>query len=81
MDHKELLTLGEAIKRLPEGDMVHTFRQLGPVLIGANYKRNELIDAMWNAVEIEVAGPAAQAMKHGLVICDEEGALFIATGA
>ena len=78
-DDKELISLDEAIKRLPGGDMVHTFRQGGPCLIGADHERARLIEAMRSAPAIEVTGPAAQAMGHGLAICDEHGWLFIAT--
>ena len=78
-DDKELIALEEAIKRLPMGDTVHTFRQGGPCLIGADHERDRLIEAMRAAPEIEVTGPQAQAMGHGLAICDEHGWLFIAT--
>jgi len=79
MDDKELITLDEAVKRLPSGDTVHTFRQGGPYLIGADHERDRLIEAMRAAQEIEVTGPQAQAMGHGLAICDEHGWLFIET--
>ena len=79
MDDKELISLEAAIKRLPAGDMVHTFRQGGLCLIGADHERDRLIEAMRNAPEIEVTGPQAQAMGHGLAIRDEHGWLFIET--
>lgn len=79
MDDKELITLEEAIKRLPDGNMVHTFRQGGPCLIGADHERDRLIETMRSAPEIEVTCPQAQAMGHGLAICDEHGFLFIET--
>lgn len=78
-DEKELIVLEEAIKRLPDGDMVHTFRQNGQLLIGADHERARLIDAMRNAPEIEITGPQAQAMGHGLAIRDDYGWLFIET--
>jgi hypothetical protein len=78
-DDKELIALEEAVKRLPDGDMVHTFRQGGPCLIGADHERDRLIEAMRIAPAIEVTGPQAQAMGHGLAICDEHGWLFIET--
>lgn len=79
MDYRELITLDEAIKRLPTGAMVHTFRQGGPCLIGADHERDRLIEAMRNASEIEATGPQAQSLGHGLAICDEHGWLFIET--
>ena len=78
-DEKELISLEAAIKRLPDGDMVHTFRQGGPCLIGADHERGRLIEAMQSAPAIEVTGPQAQAMNHGLCIFDEHGPLFIET--
>ena len=78
-DDKELISLEDAIKRLPDGGMVHTFRQGGPCLIGADHERDRLIEAMRAAPAIEVTGPQAQAMGHGLAICDEHGWLFIET--
>lgn len=79
MDDKELVTLEEAVRRLPDGDMVHTFRQAGQALLGADHERDRLIDAMKNAPQIEVTGPQAQAMGHGLAILDDHGWLFIET--
>lgn len=78
-DDKEFISFDEAVKRLPEGGHVHTFRQAGPVLLGCDYDRESLLAAMKVAPNIEVPGPAAQAMKHGLAIRDDRGWLFIAT--
>lgn len=78
-DDKVLISLEEAMKRLPDGDIVHTFRQGGHCLIGADHERDRIIEAMRRAPEIEVTGPQAQAMRHGLAICDEHGWLFIQT--
>ena len=73
------IALDEAIKRLPAGDTVHTYRQCGPCLIGADWERDLLIEAMRMAKAIEVTGPQAQAMNHGLAIFDKYGWLFIET--
>lgn len=79
MDDKELITFDEAIKRLPDEDWIHTFRNYGNVLMGADWKKEEIFEAMQAATEIEITGPQAQAIGHGLAICDEHGWLFIET--
>jgi hypothetical protein len=71
------LSYEEACRRLPDGERIHTFRQAGPVLLGADWPRERVLGALLFAPDIEEAGPAAQSMRHGLAIFDEHGALFI----
>lgn len=78
-DERETLTFEEAVKRLPDGNYVHTYRQAGPILVGADHDRAALLEAMQKADAIDVTGPSAQAMHHGLAIFDDLGALFIET--
>lgn len=78
-DAKEFVSIDDAIKRLPDGDMIHTFRAGPGVLVGADHERDRLIADMRKAPNIEVTGPGAQAMHHGLAIFDEHGVLFIET--
>ena len=78
-EDKELIALEDAIKRLPDGDMVHTFRQGGPCLIGADHEPDRLIEASRAPPPIEETAPQAQAIGHGLAICDEHGWLFSET--
>lgn len=78
-DDKEFLTFDEAVARLPISEMVHTFRQSGFVLLGADWEKEELINALCKAKVIEVTGAQAQAMNHGMAIKDENGWLFIET--
>ncbi|HNL98896.1 MAG TPA: hypothetical protein PKL61_17315 [Accumulibacter sp.] len=78
-DDKELISFDDAVTRLPPGDNIHTFRQAGPMLLGADHGRTSLLAAMRAAPCIEVTGPQAQAMNHGLAIRDENGFLFIET--
>jgi hypothetical protein len=78
-NEKEFISYDEAVKRLPAGDMVHTFRSNGMLLVGCDHKRAALLDAMRAAPAIEIPGPQAQAMNHGLAIHDDHGWLFIAT--
>ena len=76
-DDKKTLAFDEAVKLLPEGETVHTFRQAGAMMLGADHLREKLLAAMQAAPEIHVTGPSAQAMKHGLAIHDDTGWLFI----
>ena len=75
----ELISFGEAIQRLPATEDVHTFRQVGTSLIGATWHRAEIVGALRRAPRIEVTGPHAQVMGHGLAIEDDQGWLFIET--
>ena len=78
-DAKELISFEDAEKLLPDGPQIHTFRQSGPLLLGADMERGELLKAMREAEAIEIAGPTATAMHHGLAIQNKTGLLFIAT--
>lgn len=71
-----------AINLLIKGKKVHTFRQGGPFVLGANMDRKELI-ALINKFEstLEIASENARGMQHGLVLHDDPdlGPLFIET--
>jgi len=56
---------------MPPGEYVHTIMQGGPVLIGADWKRSEIIEAARRGAEL--SGEAATAMKHGAVVWDNDG--------
>lgn len=75
---EEQLTISfdEAVKLLPEGDTIHTFRNSGSMLLGADWGREALLAAMRDT-EIHITGKAAQAMKHGLAIIHNGSWLFI----
>jgi hypothetical protein len=78
-DERVVLTAAEAIAMLPDGDMIHTFRQASNgILFGADWKRNDMIKTL-NKYEVEVTGEQAQAMNHGMALKDEYGWLFIET--
>ena len=78
-DEKEVIAFDDAAKLLPDAEQVHTFRQAGSIILGADWDKTSLLDAMRKAPEIQVTGPQAQAMKHGLCIVDDHGPLFIET--
>ena len=72
------LSFDEAAKLLPEGDTVHTFRnpRLG-MMLGADWNREDVLKAMRESDVIQVTGPAAQSMRHGIAINHGGGILFI----
>lgn len=76
-DTRTLITFEDAVKLLPEGDTIHTFRQGGFALIGADWPREALIAAMESARVADVTGEQAQAMGHGLAITEGGSLLFI----
>jgi hypothetical protein len=74
---RRVVPIEEAITRIGEGDYVHTFRGAPFGLLGADWGRKELIDAMRKGVVVE-AGPQACAMGHTLAIENQGGSpLFI----
>ena len=78
-DKPEIIDYAAAVALLKRGRRIHTFRQGGPMLIGADWTRGQILKALKKAKEIHVTGPAAQGMGHGLAIFDEGGPLFIET--
>lgn len=67
----------KAVKMLPEGNQIHTFRGGGFMIIGADWKRSTLLGAM-KKYGVELSGPSATSMGHELVLNDSSY-LFIAT--
>ncbi len=72
------VTLEDAEKILPPGDVVHTFRNNSFMLIGADWSKKDIITAI-KKYGVERAGEQANRMNHGLVLKDERGHLFIET--
>lgn len=78
-DDKVFLTAEQAIAMLPDKAEIHTYRGAGPVLLGADWGREDLIVAMKKSKTIEVTGPMAQSMNHGIAFFDDHGAVFVET--
>lgn len=80
-DARELMALDAAVAMLHvrADDTVHTFVQAGPALLGAHWPREQLVEAMRRAPAIDVTGPEAQRLGHGLAIEHNGGTLFIET--
>lgn len=75
---RQKISLQEAEAMLPEGDDIHTFRNSSFMLIGADWRRKAILAAI-KKHGVELSGPMATRMDHGLVLFDENGPLFIAT--
>lgn len=83
-DTKKYLSYDEAVSLLPYEDEIHTFINNG-ILIGANWSREDILDKLRKST-IELSGPTATAMGHGIAAYSvDEGKykelLFIETNA
>ena len=77
----ETLTVEQALAALPDGDRIHTFRDSRVALVGADWDRADIEQALREAKAIGITGPMAQGMKHGMQIDRGGGPLFIETRA
>ena len=76
----KFLTVEKAIGLLSEGEYVHTFREAGGCLVGADMPRNKLIDTINKCKDtLTLADEQYRSMKHGIAIHDSYGWLFIET--
>lgn len=71
-----LINFEEAVRRLPGGHSIHTYREAGPIRLGATWDRERLL-ARLRTLPIHEAGPAAAERGYGLVVQDDQGLLFI----
>lgn len=83
-DTKRYLTYDEAVSLLPYEDEIHTFINNG-ILIGADWSREDILDKLRKST-IELSGPTATAMGHGIAAYSVDGKsykglLFIETNA
>jgi hypothetical protein len=73
-----IITLEQALKLLPEGKYIHTFRGKG-VMFGADWERSDIEKALAKVEEIHISGDVARTMFHGIAIINDESWLFIET--
>lgn len=76
MKDKRLISYEDAIALLPDKERIHTFRNGGIALLGADWDRSEILDQI-REHGAELAGVAAAAMGHGLYSGDGYGGVFI----
>lgn len=78
-EKRVILTKEQAIALLPDEEYIHTFISVPRnVLIGTDWKREEIIDAI-NSHTCEVGGPMCRAMGHGLAVMKKGDPLFVET--
>lgn len=74
MERMMMLTKEQAKLLLPEGEYIHTLvNGAVNVLIGADWKREEILAAIDENDCIMLGGPACRAMGHGLAILNSSG--------
>lgn len=79
-DDKRMITPAEAMELMLPGVYVHTFRNPGGALLGADIRRIRLESLLQEFPDtIEIAGDLARRMKHGIIVTDQTGPLFIET--
>ena len=79
-DEIQPLSYDEAVALLPDGERIHTFLDGGVALIGADWDRSAILALLREAgPEIEVTGPAAQSMGHGMAAYRNGEPVFIET--
>ena len=77
-ENRVFITISQAESMLPDGDTIHSFRQSGTMLIGADLSREHILELI-ATFKVELSGPTATSMKHGMVLEDNVGLLFIQT--
>ena len=68
---KAYLTVAQAESILPDKDFIHTFYD-GPCLVGADWERKDILDKLKKSDKLELTGPAARGMGHGLCAYDNK---------
>lgn len=72
---KRYITAEEAADLLPDRDAIHTFKGVGPVLIGADWDREGVLNKLKTSDKIEIAGETARNMGHGLAVYNDNAKL------
>lgn len=70
---KTYLTKEQAIPVLPNGGTNHTFYNPGFGLVGADWERDDILDKIEKSDIVELTGPGARGMGHGIHDLDESG--------
>ena len=68
MAERIFLTEQQAIDLLPEGEQIHTHYNIGTILVGADWDRQDVLDKIHMCECREVTGPNARALSHGLCL-------------
>lgn len=81
---RRYITAKEAADLLPDGDAIHTFKAGGPMLIGTDWDREEVLNKLKTSDKIEIAGETARGLGHGIAVYNDDAkflshVLFIET--
>lgn len=63
---KKYITYEEAVYLLPDSEYVHTFYNASFGLIGADWRKEEILDKLRKSEIIELTGEQARRMGHGM---------------
>lgn len=74
---KIILTPAQAKSLLARRKEIHTFRSGPGMLIGADWRKDSIIDAIDKAKIVEVGGEQCKRMGHGLVVWTGNDPLFV----
>lgn len=76
---KRFITADEAIQLLPDSDIVHTFRNPSGIMLGADWSKKSVIEAINKYQDaLQLTGSMARGMGHGIALFDDD-ILFIET--
>ena len=74
-----ILTPGQAESLLSDDEYIHTFRNAGFALVGADWEKDELVKEI-KKCKCEIGGSGCRGMGHGLVIwTSDSDPLFVET--
>lgn len=76
-DERVFLDKDEALRLLSDHEEIHTFRDAGACLIGADWEREELVKAISGGCSAEIGGDACRKVGHGLVLFVDAKPLFV----
>lgn len=63
---RKYITFDEAVSLLPNEEEIHTFYNTSFGLLGADWRRAEIIDKLQKSEIIELTGETARSMGHGM---------------
>lgn len=72
------LSVNKVDAKLVPGEKVHTYKQCGSILFGADMERKKILE-LAEEFGAYIAGPEAIKRKHGIVVFDDKGYFFCET--
>ena len=78
-DERITMPYDEAITYLAPKGRIHTLMNPNGTLLGADWRREQVLSLLKSAERIDITGEMAQRMKHGLAVDDGGRVVFIET--